>query len=491
MFPIFGAAAPQIAMLPLLAILTITAVKDGIEDWRRNTLDNQVNNSAVTRLGDWKNVNIRIGGGNWFTRLFTKEDGNKVSRGVKKLRERERQEGKGPDGSFAGLYSTGGLASSTTADFSKFRRSESSVEVGQTLRYDQAAAGNSSAAITPMDEVEEVVFKNSVDSAGASGRGGSQQRPHPVGRTRSQTVTSHATSSVRTRASAGTAGVIDYDAPPSSHTAKWERTLWKKLEVGDIVLLRENDQVPADVVLLSSSDPDGMCFVETKNLDGETNLKPRKSLKATMGLYGEEDIEHSRFYIDSEPPHANLYSYNAVMRYSIREEQIGREHPVEEGRQLRGRKELQEPITINEMLLRGCAVRNTAWVIGLVVFTGADTKIMLNQGELACSVFSEISLCSSRVREWMSGYRVERLRSAWFGAFFSSSPGETPSKRSKIEKETNFNVIVNFVILVTLCLVCALADGFYLSSSDTSGDLYELGTTVGGQPILDGLVTFG
>jgi phospholipid-translocating ATPase len=40
-----------------------------------------------------------------------------------------------------------------------------------------------------------------------------------------------------------------------------------------------------------------------------------------------------------------------------------------------------EPVSINEMLLRGCALRNTAWVVGLVVFTGADTKIMLNGGD--------------------------------------------------------------------------------------------------------------
>lgn len=162
--------------------------------------------------------------------------------------------------------------------------------------------------------------------------------------------------------------MVDYSRQAPG-TAQWEQTLWKKVEVGDIVLLRENDQVPADLVVLSSSDPDGTCFVETKNLDGETNLKPRKSLRGTMSIQAEEDAEHAEFVIDSEPPHANLYSYNAVLHYTARSAD--------------GSKGVEkvEPITINELLLRGCSVRNTAWVIGLVVFTGPDTKIMLNQGE--------------------------------------------------------------------------------------------------------------
>jgi phospholipid-translocating ATPase len=57
-FPIFGATNAQIGMLPLLAILGMTAIKDGIEDWRRAKLDNEVNNSATTKLGGgWRNVN--------------------------------------------------------------------------------------------------------------------------------------------------------------------------------------------------------------------------------------------------------------------------------------------------------------------------------------------------------------------------------------------------------------------------------------------------
>ena len=71
----------------------------------------------------------------------------------------------------------------------------------------------------------------------------------------------------------------------------------------------------------------------------------------------------------------------------------------------------QEPVSVNELLLRGCAIRNTVFVIGHVVFTASDTKIMLNGGD-------------------------------------------TPSKQNKIEKETNPNVI-NFCVLSIMCVTAA------------------------------------
>lgn len=231
------------------------------------------------------------------------------------------------------------------------------------------------------------------------------------------------------------AGVIDYSRPAPG-TAQWERTLWKKLEVGDVVLLRDDEQVPADIVVLSTSDPDSLCFVETKNLDGETNLKVRKAVKATSSIKSEEDIEYAKFELDSEAPHANLYQYNAVMRYSDHSDgKLGpTDHKV-------------EAVTINELLLRGCTIRNTKWIIGLVVYTGADTKIMLNGGD-------------------------------------------TPSKRSKIEKETNFNVVMNFIILMVLCLITCLLHGYYRSLDNTSAQYYEIGAPAAENIVLDSLIIF-
>lgn len=408
MFPIFGAASVQTAALPLSFILVVTALKDGIEDYRRAQLDEEVNTSAVTRLGQWRNINLALDPRPWYERLLHINAPGKITRGVQKLREKEAGEGKQV------ILSKGGdgRGSVGTTDFSDGSPAFSG------KHHSAGAAGRH------LEDIE-----------GSEGSVDLNTHTYPPGLPVNELGSwgQHSTSlaayeqSVPSRSSLG---VVDWRRRTSG-TARWERTLWKKLEVGDIVLLRENEQVPADVVVLSTSDPDGLCYLETKNLDGETNLKVRKALPATSSLSSEEDLEKSSFVLDSEPPHQNLYKYSGVLRYA----DAGTDEPRKEG------------VTINELLLRGCTVRNTAWIIGLVVFTGPDTKIYLNGGQ-------------------------------------------TPSKQSKIAKETNFNVVMNFLFLVIICSLSATINGVMDGQTATSTYIYEQGVQPTSSNVLNALVTF-
>ena len=60
------------------------------------------------------------------------------------------------------------------------------------------------------------------------------------------------------------------------------------MKVGQIIKIEKNEFIPADVVILHSSNPKGACYVETKNLDGETNLKMKATEKDIYGRFTDE-----------------------------------------------------------------------------------------------------------------------------------------------------------------------------------------------------------
>ena len=218
--------------------------------------------------------------------------------------------------------------------------------------------------------------------------------------------------------------------------ARFKKDYWKNVQVGDFVRIYGEEQIPADVVILSTSDPDGACYIETKNLDGETNLKVRQALQCGRKVRHPKDCERTEFTIESEAPHPNLYNYSGVIRW----DQVNSKDPS------RPTQEMAEPISINNLLLRGCSLKNTDWILGVVVFTGLETKIMLNSGI-------------------------------------------TPSKRAQLAKGLNWNVIYNFIILFVMCLVSGIVQGVTWSQGNNSLDYFEFGS-IGGSPPVDGFVTF-
>lgn len=48
-----------------------------------------------------------------------------------------------------------------------------------------------------------------------------------------------------------------------------------------IVRVLDKQEVPADMILLTSSEDGGNCYIETSNIDGETNLKIKQCAQTT------------------------------------------------------------------------------------------------------------------------------------------------------------------------------------------------------------------
>ncbi|XP_077984913.1 putative phospholipid-transporting ATPase IA [Glandiceps talaboti] len=140
---------------------------------------------------------------------------------------------------------------------------------------------------------------------------------------------------------------------------RWVTLKWREVQVGDIVKVVNDQEFPADLVLLSSSEPQGMCYLETSNLDGETNLKLRQGLPQTAGLLSHEDVAAMEGRIECEGPNRHLYEFVGNIR-------------------LRGSSKMANPLGPDQILLRGAQLKNTQWVFGAVIYTGHETKLMMN-----------------------------------------------------------------------------------------------------------------
>ncbi|KAI9475863.1 MAG: hypothetical protein EXX96DRAFT_574950 [Benjaminiella poitrasii] len=407
MFPLFSTtASPVLVILPLAAILVLTGAKDAVEDNKRRQTDESVNKALTYTLSDWKNVNIPVYQVAKWKRLLY---------------------------SFKNTLIPSKLSSRT-----------------ELSRVDTNSSYQPS--MPPITST----FKNTLRSTASLPKiilSKKNRMPYRPGQLPHSVLPSASTAKEDNKKKRPTSVRTPLDK-------RWRRTLWENVKVGDFVYLRNDDSIPADIVVLSSSEPDGLCYVETQNLDGETNLKIKRSLQATNNISSSEDCEKCKFYLDSEPPNANLYTYNGVLKWKIENNNAQHINNDDEGFAVTTSKfsddnqdklepineistlpyhddegevvshEKSEAITANSILLRGCVLRNTGWVIGLVLFTGNETKIMLNSGK-------------------------------------------TPSKQSKMEKATNPYVIVNFVLLLILCLICSIAASIVYNNDHSSANFFE------------------
>ena len=179
--------------------------------------------------------------------------------------------------------------------------------------------------------------------------------------------------------------------------SSFENIKWVNVAVGDIVRVESEEPFPADLVLLASSEPEGLCYIETANLDGETNLKIKQAIPETANLVSPNELSHLSGRVRSEQPNSSLYTYEATLTT------------------MAGGGEKELPLAPDQLLLRGATLRNTPWIYGIVVFTGHETKLMRNATA-------------------------------------------TPIKRTQVERMVNIQILMLVAILVSLSIVSSVGD---------------------------------
>ncbi|TPX57373.1 hypothetical protein PhCBS80983_g03846 [Powellomyces hirtus] len=365
-FPPFNQVSFILTAAPVIIIVAATALKDAVEDYKRHRADASVNKASTYLLANWENVNaVAVDG--W--RVTLRRTVKKVKKAIMRVIRNVLY--------FAMQLITG-----------KARKGPLSPEKPAILRAE--------------DYVQ----------ADAESEG--------VGRS-SANIHRNSTSQF---------------APDASTTiergrAAWKLSKWEDVSVGDFIFLQNNDPIPADIIIVSTSEPDSLCYVETKNLDGETNLKVRRGIPALDWVKTPEDCTSIKAWLDSEPPTPNLYSYNGVLHIpepgpppaspTLQRRSGDQTEMTQAPSSTSGIQPETVPLSTTSILLRGCVLRNTDYLIGIAIYTGSDTKIMLNSGK-------------------------------------------TPSKRSRIDRQINPQVMVNFMLLSAMCMVCAVVAAIYAGS---------------------------
>uniref|UniRef100_A0A0E0F5F5 Phospholipid-transporting ATPase n=1 Tax=Oryza meridionalis TaxID=40149 RepID=A0A0E0F5F5_9ORYZ len=134
------------------------------------------------------------------------------------------------------------------------------------------------------------------------------------------------------------------------------------IRVGNIVWIRENEEVPCDLVLIGTSDSQGICHVETAALDGEIDLKTRVIPLTCVGLDSEQ-LHKIKGVIECPNPDKDIRRLDANIRLfpPFIDNDIC-------------------PLTISNTLLQSCYLRNTEWACGVAVYTGNETKLGMSRG---------------------------------------------------------------------------------------------------------------
>ena len=154
---------------------------------------------------------------------------------------------------------------------------------------------------------------------------------------------------------------------------KFRNIVWSKINVGNLIKIKKDEMIPADLFVLCTSNKDGSFYLQTASLDGESNLKQREVLMDIQKIFYKQKIKDEKklekifqgindegeenCYIEVEQPNKNIYEIygNIVLN-----------------------KNEKNHFEARNTAIRGALLKNTNYIYGIVIYTGNDTKIMKN-----------------------------------------------------------------------------------------------------------------
>ena len=135
----------------------------------------------------------------------------------------------------------------------------------------------------------------------------------------------------------------------------WKDTKSQNIKCGQLIKINQNERVPADVVVLYTTEKAGSVFIRTDQLDGETDWKLRRAVHHTQ-TSDPEEIPHLNSSITCEPPNKSLYEFQGVYQ----------------------NESVKEPLYLENTMWMDTVLASSGYIIGIVVYTGVETIAQMN-----------------------------------------------------------------------------------------------------------------
>ncbi|CAG8744771.1 13986_t:CDS:2 [Gigaspora rosea] len=134
-----------------------------------------------------------------------------------------------------------------------------------------------------------------------------------------------------------------------------------KLRVGDFVKIYKDQRVPADVILLRTTEASGACFIRTDQLDGETDWKLRLAVPYCQKLHSDDNLLSIDAEIYADPPIKDIHNFIGNFSKQLPGNVVPQTEPLN----------VENTLWMNTVLASGTA-------IGFVIYTGKDTRAVMN-----------------------------------------------------------------------------------------------------------------